>query len=398
MIAYGSVNTAFEKKQLFFSSLHYFFLIACSTLISTFICKKLNFIQKQVFSTFFQKNQALLSALLFLLGAALSFCFDFVLFGLLLALLSLSTKRSFFFLVWIPIFAFLYSSYFQEHFPIKENSVYGKATVELIEIKEHKTHFKKRFFFKGKLHLPEKNIKNIPCSFPIQADMRPLKARVYCIYGTLEKLEHGFIFKPDPLLPWEGIKNGFCLAEHRFQSKNFLKQKMHSLYTQPPVLEFLTALTLGDLNDPLLRFSFGRLGLQHILAISGFHFGMLALFIGSALRFLFSQRIATLGLMFFLTAYFFLLSSSPSITRAFLAIMLYLLGKLLKRQTKPLNLFGAVLLIELLLDPKNCTNLGFQLSFLATGAILLGYPVTFSWMEKSPERSACMSVRSAWGS
>ena len=76
----------------------------------------------------------------------------------------------------------------------------------------------------------------------------------------------------------------FSLVEWRYLSKAWISKKIHLLFSQTHVGDLITALTVGTLDDRMLKFDFGRLGLQHILAISGFHFGLLAFF----LRFFFS--------------------------------------------------------------------------------------------------------------
>ncbi len=60
--------------------------------------------------------------------------------------------------------------------------------------------------------------------------------------------------------------------------------------------------------------------------------------------------------------------------RAWAASTVYLLGILLNRPTSAINALGVGLLFELALDPLVITNIGFQLSFICTAAILLVYP------------------------
>jgi predicted membrane metal-binding protein len=67
----------------------------------------------------------------------------------------------------------------------------------------------------------------------------------------------------------------------------------------------------GDVDDRLLNLEFNRLGLQHILGVSGFQFVLLAALVGFLFRLILPYKIATCGLILSLTAYFFFLATLP---------------------------------------------------------------------------------------
>lgn len=353
----------------------------------------------RTFSSFFDEHPALLPSLFFLLGLALAAKLEAALCLpiLILSLPKIYQKKHLAILYIIAAIAFLYGKHSFQEFPKNMTQITGTAIFSLAEIKTEQSHFKKTLFVKGSISSiqgeDEKKAYNIPCSFSIPSSFRPFKFQKYQIQGTLEKKENYFSFTPDPKAPWNGISHPFCIAEWRFTLKKKLAAIIKNTYSNTLVSNFFIALTLGDLDDKLLRFSFNKLGLQHILAISGFHFSLLSLFIGCFFRFLFKEKIALLMLLGVLTLYFLLLHNAPSIIRAYFAICLYLLGKLCGYRPNALNLLGVTLLLELLLVPQSITNLGFQLSFLATGSILLLFPLTFSWMEKLlPKRSTVQAL------
>lgn len=359
------------------------------------------------FRLFFKKNPALLVALFFLTGLAFAAkpVIAFLIPTILLFLPWIRSPLRLLPLLAIFLLAFFYGQISSEKFPKDKQAFEGIALFSASEIKSHKNHFKKSFSLKGTIKSMNgdhgEKASNISGSIPLPGNLRPLQFKEYLIRGTLEKTEGKTSFKPDSTKPWIGLGSSFCLPEYRFKTKEFLAKQLEKAYSSPKVSNFLIALILGDLSDELLRFSFGRLGLQHILAISGFHFGLLSLFIGFFFRLILKEKLALLGLLAALTAYFFLIGSSPSILRAYLAIVLYLIGRLGKWQTSSLNILGIVLLIELLLDPQCIKNLGFQLSFLATGSILILFPLTFSWMQKlfpkrSTEETLALNTPSKW--
>ncbi len=204
----------------------------------------------------------------------------------------------------------------------------------------------------------------------------------YYIQGSLEKKgESSFFYslKPSLKAPWIPVPYSFSLAQARFEAKEFFSEKISSFFSNPKVANLMIALTLGNLDDRMLKFDFAKLGLQHVLSISGFHFGLLACISGLFFRLFFKGKTAYVLLFFFLTLYFILLGSSPSILRAYLCASLFLLSKLGDFRAKGLNLLGVALLLELLIDPHVISHLGFQLSFLATFSILFLLPLTRKW-------------------
>lgn len=352
-----------------------------------------------ILSLFFDRHPALLPSLFFLLGLALAVKPTLALTIPLIALSLPCIYRpiQLALLCTVGFLAFLYGNHTAQQFPEKVSLIKGSALFSPSDIKIQHFHSKKKTLVKGFISFMEgensKSAANIPCSFTIPSSLRPLEFQKYQIEGILEKKENYFSFTPDFAHSWVGAGSHFSLPEWKFKIKKFLSKAIQKAYPDSSVSNFFIALTLGDLEDKLLRFSFNKLGLQHILAISGFHFSLLSLFIGCFLRWLFKEKTATLILLGVLLLYFLLLHNAPSIIRAYFAITLYLLGKLWGYRPNALNLLGVTLLIELLIAPQSITNLGFQLSFLATGSILLLFPLTLSWMEKLlPKRNTPQAI------
>ncbi|MES2200038.1 MAG: ComEC/Rec2 family competence protein [Chlamydiota bacterium] len=353
----------------------------------------------EALSLFFKRHPALLPSLFFLLGLALAASPSFALCLPVFSLFLLRVRRPshLMILCTIGVLAFFYGKHTKAHFPENISSFKGSALFSLSEIKMQHSHFKKALFIQGSISSMQGKLgekaHNIPCSFSIPSSICPLQFQKYQIFGTLEKKENWFSFTPDPKTPWIGQGRSFCLPDWKFKIKKALAKAIKKAYPDTTVSNFFIALTLGNLDDKLLRFSFNKLGLQHILAISGFHFSLLSLFIGCFFRLIFKEKIALIALLGVLTLYFLLLHNAPSIFRAYFAITLYLIGRLRGYRPNALNLLGVTLLLELIILPQSITNLGFQLSFLATGSILLLFPLTFSWMEKLlPKRNISQAL------
>lgn len=158
-------------------------------------------------------------------------------------------------------------------------------------------------------------------------------------------------------------------------------------FTAPATVAFLSGLIIGEFDDPHLRKDFGRFGLLHILAISGFHFSIFAKLLSSLFRCFFKPYFSSLAIISLLSAYFFFLGWGPSVVRAWMTILLFFGAYLKERSSTSLNSLGIALLFSIIIDPLLLENLGFQFSFLATASILLGFEPALAFIHRwSPKR------------
>jgi competence protein ComEC len=298
---------------------------------------------------FWREHPALLIALSFLFGAT----------NLLLSLfwaLYLLYLRSWHVLILLGV-ALLYS-WALTPAPTKTNQAYFTIS----QLKNFQTPFHKGYLYKGFAWL---ETQKVPCTV-FSAKHHPAD-RDYVLSGNL--VEDRFKAKT-----WTPVPNTTSLAEWRYQLKEqfrkFLSQKL-----SPKPATFLSSLITGDVEERTLRFEFSRLGLQHILAISGFHFAILILACSYTLGLFLPERPKILLLILTINAYFFFVGPIPSVQRSYLAALCYLIGKLLRRKTTGLNLLGVAMLTELLLDPLAPQQLGFQLSYLSCAGLLLLMPI-----------------------
>jgi competence protein ComEC len=240
--------------------------------------------------------------------------------------------------------------------------------------------FQRSFVYKGTLrHFASEQghvLQNIPCQIytPLNS-AHPTADGDYLLAGTLNRTPHSFLLKPQPKTLWKKIPHTFSLAEWRFRAKEKIRSLLKTPSSDPKSAPFLATLATGDLDERRLSLEFGKLGMQHILVVSGFHFALIAAFFSLLFRLFFSPKVTDSLTLLIVTFYFLLIGNSPSVLRAQIAISLVLCGRLLGLRSSALNALGVALIIELLIDPHCVCNLGFQLSFLCTLAILLGYPL-----------------------
>jgi|GEM_PF-2361970 len=140
----------------------------------------------------------------------------------------------------------------------------------------------------------------------------------------------------------------------------------------------LPALSMG-VSKPLdedTRSTFGRLGIAHVLSVSGLHFGIIAMAMIKLLRLVMgrfpwilrrfgSKRPATLLSIPILLLYIFFVGAPISAQRALLMTYLCVTGRLLARKPQTGRTMAFAAIVILITDPMAISDIGFQLSFSA---------------------------------
>lgn len=217
------------------------------------------------------------------------------------------------------------------------------------------------------------SLKNVPFTLILNkhASARALADQNYLVKGRITpSYGRRVVIKPASQTPWVPVPNTASLAEWRHKAKSNVSDWIQKNYQSADAASFLAGLLIGEFDDPQLVRDFGRFGLLHLLAISGFHFSILAQLLGTLGRILFKPKILAFILMGALSGYFFFLGWGPSILRAWMTILIFYGGSFNARVSSPLNSLGIALLFSLICDPLLLENLGFQFSFLTTAAIL----------------------------
>lgn len=168
--------------------------------------------------------------------------------------------------------------------------------------------------------------------------------------------------------------------------KHFLSSDTNSLSSQGAVLE---ALLLGERArmDPSVTLSLQNAGIFHLFAISGAHIAILSFFLFSFFKLLrVPQRLSYLLLIGFLLFFAFLVEGRPSVMRATIMTLIFLLGKLIWKKVNLINTISVAAFFLLLANPFNLFDLGFQLTFAATFSIIIFFPKIIKSLPKLPLR------------
>lgn len=317
---------------------------------------------------------ALFYGILFLLGTAFALAFHYAYFIPLAVCLYLHRQKLLSsILICLAGYAWAHYSY---SFPDLKEEMNGKGTFAVESVSYSQSPFARSVHFKGILKEFSSStvtFKDVPCRiyFPDKKP-RPLGSSDLQVTGRLISKGHPhYALKIESWEPTSKTR----LAEWRFGLKNKLRSHLSQHFTNSKTKAFLLSMLTGDIDDRLLALEFNRLGILHLLGISGFQFALLAFLLGSLFRLILSHHAASIVLMICLTSYAFVLGDSPPIERAWLGLMLYLTALLCGFRISALNALGVALFVQLLKDPLLIFHLGFQFSFLCTMAILVIYPV-----------------------
>lgn len=153
--------------------------------------------------------------------------------------------------------------------------------------------------------------------------------------------------------------------------------------TPEPHAALLNGILLGiesGIPDDLME-AFNRTGTTHIIVISGFNISIIAgLFLVLGRR-LVGERRATWLAVGGVALYALLVGADAAVSRAALMGILYVVALHLGRRSLALNSLAASALVMTILNPFTLYDLGFQLSALATLALILFVPTLTAWVE-----------------
>lgn len=146
---------------------------------------------------------------------------------------------------------------------------------------------------------------------------------------------------------------------------------------------YAAAMLLGnrELIDSEDRAAFNRLGIAHVLAVSGYHVGVLAGLLALCFKRLKVRLwLRTVITAVVLAAYCLLTGMNPPVIRASVLVVLYQVGRLQHRQNIGLHLLSASAVLILLISPAQLVSASFQLTYGA----MLGLQLVLPELERMP--------------
>jgi len=200
------------------------------------------------------------------------------------------------------------------------------------------------------------------------------------IKGLLEKpfFENGnvYVFAPRPKVISASFGHKKDLLQLVFAFKNFLLARLEQLFPEPDS-SLAAGILLGERSSiPFnLLNDFNRVGLTHILAISGYNITLIIQLLALSLKPV-PRTLRFTITIFFLLLFVLLTGFSASVVRAAFMGGLSLSATMLYRRSQGLQVLLVSGFIMVLIDPFLLPfDISFQLSFLATLGLFLFMPL-----------------------
>lgn len=208
----------------------------------------------------------------------------------------------------------------------------------------------------------------------------PMKNRNPYLFNSKKYLQSRGIYAVSSIKPYN-IK---LLSRDNlsFLTKLQLRVSKHIKYSLDKSLSVknsgtLKSIILGDkthLDEDYIK-DFRKLGLSHILAVSGLHIGIIFASIMNVFAlFKVHKRIAMMYSLLIIWIYASLIGFPPSVLRASIMFSFLILARLIHVRYDAVNILSFAGLIMLVYRTSYLFSIGFQLSFLATLTILIFIP------------------------
>ena len=169
-------------------------------------------------------------------------------------------------------------------------------------------------------------------------------------------------------------RSGFPLLRWTEKLRRRVEDVIDTAYSENRIqAQVLKGMLLGlrsELSSDILN-AFRNSGSIHILAVSGLHVGLIATvcFFGFSLLRL-PRKATDLLTIAAVILYACLVGFRPSVFRASLMAVIYLISRIIERDRDLFNLLAFAALVLLLINPVQLWDIGFQLSFAAVASIV----------------------------
>jgi competence protein ComEC len=181
----------------------------------------------------------------------------------------------------------------------------------------------------------------------------------------------------------------YSFKSRLYRLQQFLILRLQTTINAPDIAAFSLAFLLGERSyiNPKIKADFSKVGLIHILAISGLHIGMLLLLLRFLCRplsiFKHARALEFVIIVFSLLCYALLTGLSASVLRAVTMYIFVAIGILWKHQIPLLNALVASALLLVCIDPFCLFTVGFQMSYAAVFSIAIVQPILLRfWQPK----------------
>lgn len=215
-----------------------------------------------------------------------------------------------------------------------------------------------RVFFKATLKLPMENTNPGLFNYKLYLKTKGIYTLMSIDSNAIEKIDISNI-----PIRYKVKENSILTIENVF--KSYLNKENNSL---------ITSIILGDsdyLDESNVEL-YRDMGLAHILAVSGLHIGIISSFLMFLISRIGIKRKTNIFItLIFIWTYGYIIGYPPSILRASILFSFLYLSKIIHKPYDSLNILSLAAIILLFINPYNLFSVGFQLSFIASGSIIV---------------------------
>lgn len=203
----------------------------------------------------------------------------------------------------------------------------------------------------------------------------------YRRYLSVQSVYHQAYLSPQNWCRVDLKRKSFDALAYRMQKK--LLGRYSEIGLNQTLYSILSALTLGYKSDLELHTKqiFAQAGVMHVMALSGFNVGIIAVVLAYILGFLRKFRggeaVKFLVVILLIWVFVFVTGFSASVTRAAVMITFVLFGKLMHRKINAVNILAFSAFVILTFSPALISDVSFQLSFAAVFGIIVFYPLIY---------------------
>jgi competence protein ComEC len=262
---------------------------------------------------------------------------------------------------------------------IEDNVKNGKATPTsgnlLITIKDS---LAKALYYGDELLIPTNYRSVDPPYNPAEFNYKQYLANQNIHYQTFLYPHQYYVFAKN---------NGNDLIFYSLKLRQSLVEKFKKHIQSPEAVAVASTQILGykaDLSNDVLQ-AYSKTGTIHVLSVSGAHVAILFLLLDFMLgflnRFKYGKTLKAVLVILIIWYYSLLTGFSPAVCRAAVMISMIIIGKTYSRYINTLNILALSAFCLLLYNPYFILDVGFQLSYLAVGGLLIFQPIVYKWMD-----------------
>ncbi len=188
----------------------------------------------------------------------------------------------------------------------------------------------------------------------------------------------------------------------RTSLENFRDLVRNTILERSPGAEgrIIQAMILGDQKEipKEVMEKFNRTGTTHIIAISGFNIGMVAIFALFLARLCLKseylllrgniKNVSTIIAIFVVILYTFIAGAGISVVRASIMAVVFLCSVLINRERNLYNTLALAAFLILILSPYSLFDISFQLSFTAVASLIYFMPKWLALLTALPSKPA----------